>query len=200
MPQNKFYAYSVPRTGRSGIAESWKECEKFVKGEKDARFKGFKSRKEADDWLEAGADYSIKKKLPKGVYFDAGTGRGQGVEVSVTDENGKDLLCEIILKKKLNRFGKLVLPKDITNNYGELLGCEYAIKLALKNNVKKIFGDSRLVIDYWSKGYMNMKDVMPETIELAYTVSSLRKEFERKGGSIEYISGEDNPADLGFHR
>src|SRR3989344_4910466 len=89
--KQKIYAYSVPRTGKQGIAESWKECEKIVKGEENARFKGFKSRSDAEEWLRLGADYSVKKKMPSGIYFDAGTGRGQGVEVSVTDEEGSDL-------------------------------------------------------------------------------------------------------------
>jgi len=200
MAAQKFYAYSVPRTGKRGIAENWKECEKIVKGEENARFKGFKSRADAEEWLRLGADYSVKKKLPKGIYFDAGTGRGQGVEVSVTDEEGSDLLHEILPKKKINRFGKHLLGAEATNNFGELLACRFALEVAVKKNIKKIFGDSRLVIDYWSKGYMNMKEMAPETIELAYMVSSLRKDFERRGGRMEYVSGDDNPADLGFHK
>lgn len=200
MAEKKYYAYSVPRTGKRGIVDSWKECEKIVSGEKEAHFKGFKTRADAAKWLQAGADYSFKKKLPQGVYFDAGTGRGSGVEVSVTDENGNDLLHEIIPKKKINRFGKYLLGAEATNNFGELLACRFALEIAVKKNIKKIFGDSRLVIDYWSKGYMNMKEMTPETIELAYIVSSLRKDFERNGGRIEHISGDDNPADLGFHK
>lgn len=200
MAEKKFYAYHVPRTGKHGIAESWDECQKIVFGEENARFKGFKSRAEAEEWLRAGADYAHKKEMPKGVYFDAGTGRGMGVEVSVTDENGKSLLHLIISKKDINKFGKHLLGAEATNNFGELLACRFALEIAAKKKIKKIFGDSRLVIDFWSKGYMNMKDMAPETIELAYIVSSLRKDFERRGGRIEYVSGDDNPADLGFHK
>lgn len=198
--KQKFYAYSVPSTGKHGIAESWEECKKFVSGEENARFKGFKSREEAEEWLRLGADYSHKKEMPEGVYFDAGTGRGMGVEVSVTDECGKNLLHLVISKKDINKHGKHLLTPDATNNYGELQGFKWALVIAEKKRIKKIFGDSRLVIDYWSKGYMNMKEVTPDTIELAYSVSSLRKDFERKGGRVEYVSGDDNPADLGFHR
>lgn len=208
MKDRKFYAYKVPRTGKNGIADNWKECEKMVLGEKDARFKGFKSRNEAEDWLRAGADYSVKKKMPKGVYFDAGTGRGAGVEVSVTEENGKNLLGLILPASKLNRFGKLVLPADATNNYGELLGLKYALEIALqqgsgqarKKGIKRIYGDSRIVIDYWSKGFINMKEVMPDTIEMALDIATARKEFEKSGGKIKYVEGGDNPADLGFHK
>ena len=45
---NKFYAYFVPRTGKSGVADSWGKCEKIVKGEEGARFKGFKTKDEAE--------------------------------------------------------------------------------------------------------------------------------------------------------
>jgi ribonuclease HI len=31
-------------------------------------------------------------------------------------------------------------------------------------------------------------------------VKNLREKFEKKGGVIQYISGDINPADLGFHR
>ena len=37
-------------------------------------------------------------------------------------------------------------------------------------------------------------------IELIKKVSKLREEFERENGKIKKISGDVNPADLGFHR
>lgn len=199
---NKFYAYLVPRTGKSGIADSWSECEKIVKGEEGARFKGFKTRDEAEKWLELGANYQIRtvKELEPGIYFDAGTGRGHGVEISVTDENGKDLLHKSIPKEQLNRFGKYLLDSVATNNYGELLAMKHAIEIAGKKKIKKVFGDSKLVIDYWSKWKIKRNDLPEETVELAEEVSRFRSDFEKRGGAVKRISGADNPADLGFHR
>jgi ribonuclease HI len=199
----KYYAYLLLSNNRSGILEDWKECEKIVSG-KDARFKSFTSREEADNWLKNGAPYEIKpsksaKKLERGVYFDSGTGRNQKVEVSVTDENGIDLLNKIRPKIKLNKFGKHPAPK-FTNNYGELLGCKYALQISLKENNKKIFGDSQLVLNYWSKGFINKKEMNKQTIRLSEETSKLRKKFEEGGGTIEFIEGDYNPADLGFHR
>lgn len=200
MASKKYYAYRLPKTGESGICDNWEECKKIVSGKTDARYKGFSSLADAEEWIGQGADYLHKKEMPKGIYFDAGTGRGDGVEVSVTDEGGKDLLQLALPKKKINKHGKLLLGADATNNFGELLGCKYALEIAKKKNIKHIFGDSRLVTDYWSKGYVKMEEVMPETIELALEVATLRKEFEKKGGKIEHVSGAENPADLGFHR
>ncbi|OGZ96797.1 MAG: ribonuclease HI [Candidatus Sungbacteria bacterium RIFCSPLOWO2_02_FULL_51_17] len=196
----KYYAYCIPETKASGICDNWEECRKAVTGVEGARYRGFSTRSDAEHWITAGARYGTKKEMLPGIYFDAGTGRGNGVEVSVTDEVGKDLLSLVLPKKKINKHGKHLLSVGATNNYGELLGCRFALEVAVKKGIKRIYGDSRLVVDYWSKGYVKMEDVMPETIELALETATLRKEFQKRGGTIEHVSGAENPADLGFHR
>lgn len=201
----KFYAYFVPN-GSAGVTDEWKKTEKMVIGKTGARFKAFESRAEAEAWLAAGARYEAKpslalRKLEPGIYFDAGTGRGEGVEISVTDEHGKNLLHKAVSKQELNQFGKhLIADESATNNYGELLALRYALEIARKMRVKKIFGDSRLVIDYWSKWRIKRKELPEETVELANEVAEAREKFEAGGGTIERISGGRNPADLGFHR
>jgi len=198
--KNSHYAWLLP-SGKSGTCSSWAECEKKVKGVNGARFKGFKDLAEAKDWLSAGAKYEVKvkRKMPAGIYFDAGTGRGKGVEISVTDKNGKDLLGKVLHPELLNEHGKHLLPKGKTNNYGELLACRYALELAMKAGEEGVFGDSRLVVDFWSKG-MVKKEVAAETRKLAFEVAALRRDFEAKGGNVSLISGDNNPADLGFHK
>mgnify|MGYP001599598705 CR=1 FL=1 len=86
------------------------------------------------------------------------------------------------------------------DNYGELLACKYALQIAMQTGVKKVFGDSKLVIDFWSQGIAKKKELPEETYTLVVDVSALRRVFEAEGGSVERISGDDNPADLGFHR
>ncbi|MDP3779000.1 MAG: ribonuclease H family protein [bacterium] len=199
--KNHYYAYLIPQTGARGIADTWDECRDIVSGKPGAKYKGFETEEQAEIWLKTGAQYIHKPKLTlqKGIYFDAGTGRGQGVEISVTDEKGKDLLDAIIPKELINRHGKHLIGHHVTNNYGELLGCKYALQLALRENVDRIFGDSKLIISYWSKGHIK-NEVAGDTITLAHEVAKLRREFEKKGGTLERVSGDDNPADLGFHR
>lgn len=201
----KYYAYLIPGTATHGIANNWEDCEKIVKY-RHAKYKGFNTAQEALNWLTLGAPYMVsvksprpKPKLEQGIYFDAGTGRGKGVEVSVTDKNGVNLLHKAIAKSKLNEFGKQLLKKEFTNNYGELLGCKYALQIALTQKVKKIFGDSKLVLHFWSKGILKRKELPPATIKLADAVTKSRKKFEISGGTLTYISGDHNPADLGFH-
>ncbi|MCX6723335.1 MAG: ribonuclease H family protein [Candidatus Staskawiczbacteria bacterium] len=185
MAKRKFYAYLV--NGKKGIADNWPECQEIVAGKNGAKFKGFESQAAAAAWLEAGADYAVKHfALEDGIYFDAGTGSGKGVEIQVADKNGKSFLREN-------------LGHGVTNNYGELLACKKALELALKNGEARIFGDSKLVVEYWSKGHVKY-EVGEETVNLANEVKKLRKEFEGKGGHIKLISGGSNPADLGFHK
>jgi ribonuclease H-related protein len=208
MPKKgKYYAYFVPSSGKRGVTDDWKTCERMVKGVTGARFKAFDGKIEAEEWLAGGAVYGTRNKgqgtrMPEpGIYFDAGTGRGAGVEVSVTDELGKNLLHKVFKKGDLNRFGKhLIDNPSATNNYGELLALRYALEIAKKTKVKKVFGDSRLVIDYWSQWHIKRKQLPKETVELANKVAKMRERFEEKGGTIERISGGENPADLGFHR
>src|ERR1700685_1506806 len=92
--KKKYYAYFVPAGNKSGVTSDWKKCESMVSGKTGARFKAFDAKADAERWIAHGAIYETKQqpKLERGVYFDAGTGRGAGVEVSVTDEKGKNLL------------------------------------------------------------------------------------------------------------
>ena len=208
--RNKYYAYllpaqaGIPSTRESGIKNNWADCKRKVEGVIGARYKGFVSKTEAEKWLNDGAAYESKSKkkkgLSKGIYFDAGTGFGKGVEISVTDEKGNNLLHQVIPAKSINHRGKhWVFAKGTTNNFGELLACKYALQIGKKHKIKHIFGDSKLVIDYWSNGKIK-KDMNEVTKALAYETAKLRKVFEKMGGVIERISGDDNPADLGFHR
>ncbi len=203
--KKKYYAYFVPN-GKQGVTDGWTSCERFVSGKTGARFKAFDTKTGAEAWLKQGATYEEKASRPRptlkhGVYFDAGTGRGAGVEISVTDERGKDLLHEAISPKKLNRFGKHLLDNAAaTNNYGELLALRYALEIAHATHTKKVFGDSKLVIEFWSKWRIKRNDLPKETVALADEVSQARETFEKNGGTVERISGDFNPADLGFHR
>jgi ribonuclease HI len=93
-----------------------------------------------------------------------------------------------------------VRDKAATNNYGELLAMKHALMIAKKEGAKRIFGDSKLVIEYWSQWRMKRKDLPEETVSLAAEVAELREAFESRGGEVIRIGGGANPADLGFHR
>ena len=206
--KKKFY-YAYVLDDDSGIFNNWDECSKKVSGTA-ARYKKFKTLIEANLWIDSGAIYDkskVKKKnilginfeLEEGIYFDAGTGRGDGVEVKVTDESEKSLLHQVLKPDKITKFDTYFLGKAFTNNFGELSDLFFALNIAMKNDVKLIFGDSKLVLDYWSNGIYK-KDLPIHTIDLIKKIMPLRKEYESDGGKLEFISGDLNPADLGFHK
>ena len=107
---------------------------------------------------------------------------------------------KIVPKEKVNEFGNYLCKESSTNNYGELMGIYIALKLALKTDVKNIFGDSKLILEYWSKGIGKLGSLDEGTVELIKLVKELRITYEQKGGKVFYVSGDYNPADLGFHR
>ena len=186
--KKKYYAWAL-QEGASGISETWEDCQSQTRGFSGAKYKSFESREEAQAWLDAGASYDIKRlALDEGIYFDSGTGGDAKVKIKVIDEKNNNLIPGV------------KVPEGVTNNFGELLACKYALELAIEKGVKKVFGDSRLVLDYWSKNIINKSKVSPATVSLAQEVSELRKIFESQGGELKFISGGSNPADLGFHR
>ena len=205
----KFYAYFIINTNENGILENWTECQKKVSGKK-ARYKSFKSLLEAQEWLNSGANYEKKEKKDltklyselerEAIYFDAGTGRGNGVEVRLTDFDGNSLLYKIMNEKNINEFGNYYVANTRTNNFGELVGIYTAFVYAKKYGTKIICGDSSLVIEYWTKGRYNSFNLESDTVELIKKTALMRNEFEKRGGTVKKISGDVNPADLGFHK
>lgn len=217
MAKNKFYGYYLIGKGIKGIVSTWDECKAVTAGNKGARYKSFPSYEEANNWLLSGAHYepnpelqekkkkkaeSNKKALEniqEGIFFDSGTGRGIGVEVRVTDRDGISYLPEYF-PKLINEFDNIPLGKEVTNNYGELIGLYCALKIAFQKNIFKIYGDSNLVIYYWSEGRANFQNLNDKTVKYINIVTELSKEFKKIGGTIEFISGDINPSDLGFHK
>ena len=210
--KKKYYAYYFDEK-TNGIFDNWENCRDIAYPIK-ARYKSFKTKMEAELWIEKGGEkneYNLKNIiLEDAVYFDAGTGRGRGVEVRVTNNKKESILSEItssnfqkFLKDNnwfINEYGNIQLDNNKTNNFGELLGLILAIKCATKLKITKIFGDSNLVIKYWSKGAYHQDKLPAETVKFINFSIEERKKYEKNQGIIEHISGDFNPADLGFHK
>ncbi|ACH93774.1 ribonuclease H family protein [Borrelia duttonii] len=194
----KYYACILNDKNEKFIFTSWEECKNKIIGQKN-KIKSFKTKEEANKWLLENG--KINTCHPKGIYFDSGTGRGQGVEVRVVNEKGISIIDKVVKQNFINDYNNYYVKNfnGISNNYGELLGLYIALKIALQENTKNIFGDSKLVIDYWSKGFYN-KNLNKNTIKLIQNVIKLRNIFEKSGGQIVLISGNNNIADLGFHK
>lgn len=204
------YAYYLPETKEADIVFSWAECEKKVKGV-NARHKKHDSEDLALAWLEQVKNNNGKINYTKqsnikstptvilepGIYCDSGTGRGY-TEARVTNEKKHNLLYHIYDSKTLNENGNYTVRG--TNNKGELTALYLALLYAIKSEIVfNIYSDSQLIINYWSLGRFN-DEIDNTTKGLISLVVSLRKKHEARGGKILYISGDDNPADLGFHK
>ena len=195
-----FYAYIL--SDKKGIVEDWESCKALVNGVSGAKFKKFKTLVEANAFIN-----NENIELEDAIYFDAGTGRGRGVEVRITDKNKNSLIPVLKENRKdiidffnkkgwnINEFSNIELGNNYTNNFGELFGCYIALIIANEVKCKTIYGDSDLVIKYWSQGNCKSDDDL--TKKLSNTVTKIRKNFN---GSINHISGDINPADLGFHK
>ena len=59
--KNKFYA--VARGHSTGIHSSWEKCQKATKGYKEARFKAFDTKREAQDWLKSECNNSTDEAI-----------------------------------------------------------------------------------------------------------------------------------------
>ena len=204
----KVYAWACE--GDTGIEDSWAACEARVLG-RNARYRGFTDRAEARAWLDAGAQYesrssrkaAARQELPEdAIYFDAGTGRGAGTEVNVTDRQGVPMVHLAQPRFPITEFGTVRLPPGKTNNFGELLGCFYALRIARTTGRRRVCGDSELVISWWSRDRISAekRESDPDLVLLAAHTARERRAFEAEGGSLQHVSGSVNPADLGFHR
>ena len=151
------------------------------------------------------------------IYFDASTighnsnNDREQTKVNVLDESKTPLLLSLDISEYHtspygvesvdDKSGVAILKEGLTNNHGELLALFFAMKIAERIQAKVICGDSNIAIQYWSKGQYNKKNIKNyETIELIEKVTKQRDDFEKSGGEIRKISGDSNPADLGYHR
>jgi hypothetical protein len=76
------------------------------------------------------------------------------------------------------------------------------LRIALeRREIKTINSDSALLVDYWSQGKVSKatRDKMdPDKLSMIEECARLRTAWERTGGKIVKISGDDNIADPGF--
>ena len=203
--------YAWHTEDEEGVAASWEDCERSVKG-RSARFRCFEDRRSALDWLAQGAPYEDREAARRdalsgcpedSLFFDSGTGPGRGVEVRVTDRDGTPLVhLGKPVEGRLTREGNLILGRGRTNNFGELMACLLALRAARATGRLHVMGDSRRVLDFWSRGRVSRakRAEDPDLARLAAETASERRCFEASGGRVDWIPGGVNPADLGFHR
>lgn len=154
--------YAVAQGKKTGIYLTWAECEAHVKGFKGARYKSFKTKKEAQDWLKG----SVKKESTQDnsiqlaqiyLYSDGGSrnhGNKKGQHVQATD---KAAWAYLIQRAEQNYTG-VDGEYGSTNNRMELLGLLNGLQFILKNGWQneKIYAilDSKYILDALGKGWL----------------------------------------------
>lgn len=127
--------YAVRKGHQTGIFNDWPTCQKAVKGYSGAEFKSFKTKKEAEDFLNGGSNGP--KNIPQTsliAYVDGSYDRrsekaGFGAVLIVDDK---------VIHTKAQRAE--VNPKANLWNVGaEIAGILYAVDWAIKNGYPEIY-------------------------------------------------------------
>lgn len=157
--KSNFYAVKVGR--QPGIYKTWDECKEQVSGFSGALYKGFQTKKEAEEFLSGKpiADTDIKK-----------SSAGEDVDVTIYVDGSFDADTSVY------GYGFVVIFRDgtikefyganndtdtarIRNVAGEMLGAMFAVKYAKNKKCKSV----KICHDYtgierWAKGYWKAKN------------------------------------------
>ncbi len=148
MAKKKYYA--VACGNRPGIYKTWPEAEAQVKGYSGARFKGFASIEDAEQWLNGGHSV-VKKKVPQqpeqsdnlSIYTDGGAIGNPG-------PGGYGVVLQDGLEQREMSGGFRLT----TNNRMELMACIVALRELVGSNRSMIlYSDSKYVVDAIRKGW-----------------------------------------------
>ena len=148
MKKNKFYVVWVGN--KTGIFESWAECQLAVKNYKGSKYKSFIDKNEAEKAFLDGYEVYYKKDYShhknsihanNAICVDAASSGNPGI----MEYQGVDILTKKILFKK----GPY---KNATNNIGEFLALVHGIAYLEKNKKSKIiYSDSKTAISWVKK-------------------------------------------------
>lgn len=165
----KYYAIANGR--QTGIFSNWPEAQRQIQGFKGARYKGFMTRTQAEEWLASGPELSIKStskatsatallhdQVDIVLYTDGGSrnhGNYRGGHVQQTDLAAWAYLIE---GKTIERQYKGGAEYGATNNQMELTGLVQGLKrlieLNLQSQVILAKLDSRYILDAINKGWL----------------------------------------------
>ncbi|MBA5851280.1 viroplasmin family protein [Clostridium sp. cel8] len=133
----KGYDFKNNKNIENLIVDSWAECLKYVKGAKGAVYKSFKSRDEAEDYLNESYNFDVKKSdiFPDiaHIYVDG----------SYNISTEKYAYALVVVKKDVVEYVESKVSEDnskksIRQVAGELEAAVKAAEYAIKNNEKHI--------------------------------------------------------------
>jgi ribonuclease HI len=179
--------YSVFKGFNPGIYESWKDCEKEVKGFKGAIYKKFKTKNEALEFLNLDLIKDENNDIIK-VYTD-------GSCINNGKEGSKGGIGIFFGDNDVRNVSKQLKSDKITNNVAELSALNEALDI-LKDEKGKVvvYTDSKYVIlcctSYGEKQSMkNWLDDIPnkELVRIVYDKLKCKDNI-----ILEYVRGHNN--------
>ncbi|MFQ5651421.1 MAG: viroplasmin family protein [bacterium] len=164
MAKTKQKYYVVWKGRKSGIFESWQECNKQVSGFAGARFKAFPTRQAAEQAFQNdSSDYIGAKTFEP----DLSAEKLKAIGAPVLDSISVDAACDMVTgvmeyRGVETRTGKVLFQRGPfeggTNNVGEFLAIVHAAALLKKQNSKlPIYTDSRTAMSWVRKKKANTK-------------------------------------------
>lgn len=161
MAKKKQKYYVVWEGNQTGIFDSWKVCQKHIKGYGGAKYKSFESKKAAEDAF-AGSYFDAitpsKKKVTKANPAD-GIPVWTSIAVDAACSGNPGLMeyqgVETNTGKVLFKIGPL---QDGTNNVGEFLALVHGLAyLQQKGSPLPIYSDSKIAMGWVNKKKCNTK-------------------------------------------
>lgn len=203
--------YGVKNGKIPGVYHTWKECEKQIKGYSGAEYKGFSTEAEAKVYVygktvEPSED-SLKKKTKKPEKQEE---KATAVSNSIKDRNilkayvdgsynirTKEYSCGVVLllngkELEFAKKGKAPHLASMRNVAGELLGAQYAMAFALKNQGK--FKQLWIYHDYsgiekWCTGEWKTKQAGTEAYKKYYQ-EKIRGQIDVRFMKVKAHSGD----------
>lgn len=186
MSKTKKNFYAVRKGRNVGIYNSWDECNKQVSGFRGAEYKGFKTKHQAEEYLNQGdANKCDENSSDITIYvdgsYDADTGvYGYGF-VAIHNDG------------RIEKFFGAGDNKDsalLRNVAGEMLAAMYAVKYAMKNKLSSVL----ICYDYsgielWVNGSWKANSDL--TIKYTNAMRNWSKEIDVRFKKIEAHTGEE---------
>ncbi len=209
MPKKPKMKYYVVWNGRKpGIYTSWEECEKQVKGYKNAKYKAFESYQLAKKALEQGPqtfETSKKSTLNKQFYlkdFEPEL-RGIAVDAACSGNPGPMEYRGVWLENGQEVFHQGPFM-DATNNIGEFLAIVHALALLKQKNLNlPVYSDSQIAIN-WVKNKKCNTSLKPteknkKVFELIHRAEKWLQENSYQNPVLKWNTREwgEIPADFG---
>lgn len=152
MSKKKYYV--VWSGKKTGIFDTWDECKKQVMGFKDAKYKSFPSREEAEIAFNSGHSSTSKGNHPS-LKTSRFIEESISVDAACSGNPGDMEYRGVYTKTGKEIFHYGPVPNG-TNNIGEYLAIVHAVALLKqKNSILPVYSDSQIAIGWVRKKQAN---------------------------------------------